>query len=722
MALKKILCIIVILFRLFIPEKSFAGEIDQLKKNYVRLILNQDEKEQSLISVLETKPKETIVSDEMVVELMNKYPVTSSETKHLLQTNQADGSWSDIDYKSQDRSGWSPKKHIERILILARSYRSPQSSYYLSVEIENVIHRALKYWTTTKPVAPNWWHNSIGVPKNLGAALLLFEDKLSPEEKKACLEVMKNSKFGMTGQNKVWLAGNVLVTALLENDLQTAKNARDVIASEIIIGDQEGIQSDNSFHQHGPQQQFGNYGLAFISSMSFYAGVFANTSFQFDAAQLNILSNLINRGFRYVIWNGFMDINTLGRQVFNQSQVNKTFNVGFSSLRLSEVDSNNCRKYEVLVKDNFEKKEGKTSFKGLYHFVRSDLTVNRCADWMTSVKMSSNRVIGMEAGNSENLKGYYLADGATYTYVNGDEYLNIFPCWDWRKIPGVTCYEKTTPIPVLTFDGYRNKRDFVGNVSDDNVGLTAMDLNRDGLSAKKAWLFTDEFVLCLGAGINTDSNYVVTTSIDQQLKKSGLYQFKGKNQVKVDSIDLSKQKDIRFYCGNKGYIVMNSTAGKVKTDVRTGKWNDIMRLYPDTMIVKEEVFSAWISHGSQPQNASYQYLIIPSADAGKTRDFNLDDLQVISNTSELQAVYLHHLNKYFIAAYQPADAKLSNNIHLKSDQPGLFILSPGKGNSILTISDPTQKLETINVSINEKKYVVHLPSGNYKGNAVKIQL
>lgn len=34
---------------------------------------------------------------------------------------------------------------------------------------------------------------------------------------------MMNSSFGMTGQNKVWLAGNVLIRALLQNDWQLAK-------------------------------------------------------------------------------------------------------------------------------------------------------------------------------------------------------------------------------------------------------------------------------------------------------------------------------------------------------------------------------------------------------------------------------------------------------------------------------------------------------------------
>lgn len=93
-------------------------------------------------------------------------------------------------------------------------------------------------------------------------------------EKQNAITVMENAKFGMTGQNKVWLAGNVMMRALLQNDYELVKMARDTIASEIVTGGAEGIKDDWCFHQHGAQQQFGNYGLSFVSGMSFFSGLF----------------------------------------------------------------------------------------------------------------------------------------------------------------------------------------------------------------------------------------------------------------------------------------------------------------------------------------------------------------------------------------------------------------------------------------------------------------
>lgn len=103
---------------------------------------------------------------------------------------------------------------------------------------------------------------------------------------------------------------------------------------------------------------------------------------------------------------------------------------------------------------------------GHKHFDDSDYTVHRSKDWMGTVKMSSHRVVGTELVNEDNLKGYYLGDGATYFYVRGDEYLDVFPFWDWRKIPGVTSYEDQSPVPTVRERKSNNSTFLVGGLSD----------------------------------------------------------------------------------------------------------------------------------------------------------------------------------------------------------------------------------------------------------------
>lgn len=705
-----------------IPFSSNADEIKTIKQNYIRLLLSENEREQELVNRLIAFSKESAVSDQMVVELMDRYHISARDVVQLLDKLQPDGSWKDIDYENQNRSGWSPKTHVERILILAKAYRLPSSGYFESVDVESAIHKSLQYWIDRKLESPNWWHNRIGVPKTLGGVLVLFEQKLTPQEKEGALVLMKNAQFGMTGQNKVWLAGNVLVTGLLENDLDLVKSARDTIASEIKIGNQEGIKYDNSFHQHGAQQQFGNYGAAYISSMSFWAQMFSGTEIGFDQSQLNILSGLINNGYRQILWKGYMDVNALGRQFFRMAQIHKAFSTGFSALMLSEVDKINQNRYNDLIKDNFENKREPTSLTGLYHFWMSDMTVQRCPLWMASVKMSSDRVIGAEAGNGDNLKGYYLADGATYTYVDGDEYSNIFPCWDWRKLPGITSYEMNTPLKELSWGGYHNSSNFVGNVNDGQFGITAMDFYRDGITARKAWIFTDDYILCLGAGISADSGCVITTSIEQQVKKGDLFQLQNNVWETKSITDFSSQNEIRFFSGNKGYIILGESKGIALQESRSGKWNNIMAMYPNDMIENKEVFSLWIDHGKDPQNATYQYLVLPAKSKDETKDFKTEDIQVISNTKDIQAIWLSKGKMAFVAAYTPADIQVSKDIYLKSSETGLFLLKQEGKKLKLTFADPTQQLETIKIEINNKKYNLNLPKGNKRGTSINLEV
>ena len=100
----------------------------------------------------------------------------------------------------------------------------------------NAIHLAMNFWFSKGLVCKNWWYNQIGIPRTLGPAFLIFENEMSEQEKREAIKVMMNSTFGMTGQNKVWLAGNVLIRGLLENNWELVKEAREVITSEITLG------------------------------------------------------------------------------------------------------------------------------------------------------------------------------------------------------------------------------------------------------------------------------------------------------------------------------------------------------------------------------------------------------------------------------------------------------------------------------------------------------
>ena len=117
---------------------------------------------------------------------------------------------------------------------------------------------------------------------------------------------------------------------------------------------------------------------------------------------------------------------------------------------------------------------------GNHCFWRSDYVIHRWPDACATLKMSSRRVIGTESMNEENLLGYYLADGALYLYRRGDEYEDIAPVWDWRKLPGVTCPQSERPPTLAPGAKLTSDRSFVGGVCDGDYRL-----RRHGLPARR---------------------------------------------------------------------------------------------------------------------------------------------------------------------------------------------------------------------------------------------
>lgn len=639
--------------------------IEAIKKNYIRAVVGEDQEKKKLIDLLVDIPKEEEVSDQNVIELQQRYPITSKEVKALVGGLLPDGSWNDIDYNDTKRSGWSPKIHAERILKLAKYYylNNRLTDTVESNEIRSAIHKALNFWFDSKLVCKNWWYNQIGIPRTLGPAFLLFEQEMSDSEKQDAIEVMKQSQFGMTGQNKVWLAGNVLIRGLLQNDWELVQKAQAAISSEIILGQQEGIKEDWSFHQHGAQQQMGNYGLSLICNMSFYLEAFAGTPLAFSKEQQQILVSYLLEGYQWIIWHGYWDVNGLNRQLFRNADVDKSYLLSFAACSLMKgCDMENSARIKDFLRRNYFEPDTLNTFTGNKFFWESDFTIHRTPQWMASLRMASVRVIGTELVNEDNLKGYYMADGALYTYTRGDEYHNIFPYWDWRRIPGITTYESNAPIPNSGRKDARNQSSYVGGATDGTCGITSMQLKRNGLTAHKAWIFTSDYVLCLGSNIQSDSTATIITSIDQRFAKGKVW----------------KDSNKRFFHDNTGYIVLQADTCIAVAEKKQGQWHDFMGMYKPAML-ENEIFSIYLKH-RKDLPATYAYLILPSSTQRRTEKFDTKSIHILQNNPQAQVVIINETA--YMTIYQPMNVNLGNNVKVQIASPGNYMVNTRNGEYI----------------------------------------
>lgn len=691
-----------------------GNDINTIRRNFNKIYVENDFSDNTLKESLIKNQPGYDVSDRVVVELQQLVPTSSERITEYLQTLNANGSWRDIDYKNGNRSGWEPSRHVERILEMVIAYLSKESFYYGSDKLEIAVHNAMNYWFDSGLRCSNWWYNEIGVPRTLGTAFILFMDRMSDTEIKKAIVVMENSKIGMTGQNKVWLSANVMMRGVLAGDDKLISEARNSIVSEITTGKKEGIKDDWCFHQHGSQQQFGNYGLAYVYTMSLLSGMLSGTSMAFTKEQLDIISSLIEKGYQWIIWNGGMDVNALGRQLFVSAPVHKALSMAIAASKLGGDDKDCKNVSERFINNCFSKRN---SFTGMYHFWQSDYSICRRKDWMTSLKMASTRVTGAECMNGDNMKGYYMADGAMYLYKNGDEYLDIFPLWDWRKLPGITCYDDSADMPVLR-NSYKpgNDEAFVGGLSDGACGISTMQLKRDGLKARKTWIFEDSMIICLGSGIESDSALNVTTSVEQCWAKGGIRKIVNQGHAGTNS-----SESVRILHDNTGYILWNNVDDcTIERRFASGSWHDIMNMYSKDKQISGEIFSIYINHGKAPADATYCYAIVPNTDYRSLKELNTSDIAILENNSCIQAVYLKNKGICWVSVSQPVTLNINSDINLDFRTAGLYKVSL-QGNDVdIMYSDPTQALEKATVYANGKEFTGNLPKGKYSGTSIKL--
>ena len=481
-----------------------TGSLDALRAAFVRASTASYAPDRQLAERFIECSDSGRANDVLLLQLYMSVHLPAEEVRRLLGLIDEQGRWNDIDYADRTRGRWQPTLHLTRLYALAKLWADPGSESYRSQRLRDVLHAGIGLWLRIDPRCPNWWHNEIGVPKKLTAILLMLGDEATPEEIAGGLRILKRSQFGRTGQNKVWLAGNNLMKGLLTDDGELVQRARDAIAEEIRLTTGEGIQPDWSFHQHGPQIQFGNYGLAYAESISFWFRVLEGSPYAFPAEQYDIVRRLLTDGICRSVWQGTMDPSFCGRQVFIDAGRGKALSLAVTARNMAATGRPGSREFARIAKRNL--RPGGREAAGSSYYWRSDCGIHRSKRWYASVRMHSERTVGFEMTNRENLLANFSADGALLTMQHGAEYENIFACWDWRRIPGTTAYDDGAPIKCSDAAAEkRNRSRWVGGPAADGLLCTTMELRRDSLRAVKSNFLFEEIVVALGSGIRNDA-------------------------------------------------------------------------------------------------------------------------------------------------------------------------------------------------------------------------
>ena len=647
----------------------------------------------------------------------------ADEVGRWLAAQADDGSWPDVDYTVRSRTHWTPLRHVERLTRLARAYLDKAHPRCGDAAMRKAMVRGLEYWIRTDPKSTNWWWNVIATPRALGTCLLLVKDHVPQDlvaRSQPILDRAWEAHGRLTAQNRVWVARNALVQACLTDNADLARRAVGAVTGTVRVTDAEGIQADWSFHQHGPQLYSGGYGMGFADDCSAVAALVRGTQFAFTGEQVATLSHYLLDGQQWMALGPAMDPSVMGREIVRGSAARRARRLADVCRRMADLHPQRRDAHLAFVRriEGDAAPLGNSAPAGNRHFWRSDFMVHRGPGHYASVRMSSARTLPSETVNSENLLGWHLGDGATYFMCRGDEYARVYPVWDWRRVPGVTSRLREGDVPPLK-GGPRNRSDFVGGVSDGRAGLAAMDCRRDDVRARKAWLcLPGGQVVAMAAGIRTESDDPLVTTIDQRPRVGPLAYDAGRGTLTVAAGTPAAAEEVRWVRHDGfDYAALDGSI-RLTSKVQEGSWRRISK--PQSAgPVRRGVLTLWIEHGRRPDGARCAYTVTPEAIA-------LPGVKVpprvLSNAERLQAVWIERERLLAVAFYEPGSVEAAQAGRIDVDKPCLVLWNTRQ--RTLAVSDPTQKLRQVNVALRGhdeargKPILVELPTGMAAGSSV----
>lgn len=650
---------------------------------------------------------------------------TSSMNTWVAQQN-TDGSWSNYNYGSISPSG--SNKHLLRLEQLAKVCTNTNHPKYNNESYKNTIRSGLHFWLNSNNNDPNWWYNEIDWPKRLGIILTLmraFPDYLS-QGNLGVTESEVISLFKPTSINDLSSHGlganmfdfglHYIYRGILLEDSMLLVDASNFLEDNLLTN----IQSDFSFQDHGPQMHIASYGNEYVKAVVRIAFYLTGTPAAFDinGASFSSFLKFVKEVQIPSIRGQYWDFSVAGRGISRKNATRG--NLPHLWYLRDHIDPNDAALYEAALSrmsGNDPPSFNNAAFNR--HYWTSDYTHHNRSEFLFTIRSVSTRTVESETGNGESLKAHYLSYGANFIGVNGDEYYNIMPLWDWSMIPGVTA-RQTTDFPARTPWGSNyGDTDFVGGVSSNNLGAVTLEMGYDGTIARKGWFMFEKEIVCLGNSIESIWADVRTT-INQCHGDGAVYYANGGAEVMVGNdpavqtpanLNWVRHDEVAYF------FPENQNVNFTLSD-HTGTWQSINN-NQSTDPVTGEVFSLWIDHGDSPEEEKYAYVIVPNIpDETAAQNYPLDEIEIIANEDQIQAVYHQGLDIYQIIFYE-ASTLTHGDFSLSVDIPCVVQV---EGDSLISIADPRQNTDVVNVSITidggTSVGILNLPDGDFRGSTI----
>ncbi|SFS47754.1 polysaccharide lyase 8 family protein [Streptomyces sp. ok210] len=596
-----------------------------------------------------------------------------------------------------------------RLRTLATAWATPGTSLAGSAEAADTLVAALRFahdtaYNPAKRETGNWWFWEIGAPRALMDCSVLLRDRLPAADLAAYLAVVdrfcpdadrrtNSPTLAETGANRTDKAVIVALRGLLGQDAAKLASARDALSDVRDSGRNslfrytssgDGFYRDGSFVQHDVVAYTGTYGAVLLGGAACLLSLLADSEWAIADPSVSVMYEAVERSFAPVVFDGLMMDAVRGRAISREragDHRDGAAAVAGILLLATGAPAAYADRWRELVK-GWLTRNRTTPFASLAtlpqlalakavlndrtihpgprttgHFVFADMdrVVHRQARWGCTLSLSSKRISAYEAGNGENLHGWYTGDGMTYLY-DGDDLGQFddgfWPTVDPYRLPGTTVdtRERTDLGTGAGTSTYRPTNAVAGGaVLHDRYGAAAMELigpAGTSLRTKKSWFLLDNAVIALGAGISSGDGRTVETIVENRnLGRNGT------QRLLVDGVRQPAQQGWTQKFGHArwahvdgvgGYVFADPTDLRALREERTGTWRAINTgadTGGSTDPVTRRYLTLWVDHGVSPAGAGYSYVLLPGASAAATAVWSHSrPVRIVANDTTAQAV------------------------------------------------------------------------------------
>ncbi|KAI9273416.1 chondroitin AC/alginate lyase [Helicostylum pulchrum] len=677
--------------------------------------------------------------------------------------SQENGTWSDVDYTTgcdARRANWPAQQHFQRIVTLATQFRTSSDN---NSSLLPPISKALDYWfdhnyvpdtcldqggleNSTCPCGTpgfwntNWFGQMILMPKLISNACLLLKQNLTQSQLSNCTQVVHRvynrldtvilGIGPMTGSNMLDSSTSLLNLAMLTDNVTLASDALTHFYNQTLITTEtgvDGVKVDGSYLQHFAQLYNGNYGKDFINSVVNMYSQTSGTSFsppaESQASFLTMMNGtewmIVSSSNSTLLW----EYSVIGRMVSfiaADKQASGGVALNLTRIELSTSDWPNATLFKDIVQDLTDLRDSSTTSQGRLNgtrgFYTSDFLVHRSPSYVTTLKSFSTRTSNSECNNDQNPYGFHLSDGAIYSYIEGDEYKDVFAAWDWNLVPGTTVDYGATPFGCNITQFYGNAS-FVGSVTpvSSKGGMAVMQYLNPMTGSlrweKTFYFFPGFYAVQIGSIESQGGEAEIVTTLDQ----SNL-----KGQVVVTENTVWHNKIL--------YTVLDDTVTlKVNTDGHAA--NNWSTIGISQGIAAQPIFTATLQHpktSNSTKPVSYVAQLGVDEKAGNVSSI----VQLVHQDDEVlgkvRGAYNVGDQTIALAFWTPGTFVTEWGVTVKTDQAILTFFTKEEAGYTVTVSDPTQLLTQVKLEITVEEKVqelnIILPSSPFTGSSVSYNL